>query len=126
MKIAILEELAALNPNLEEELEKSIDEQLAVFKTGEKYDYVRDLKDAHKSAFQLSKAEQIFDTIPDHHFWDIKVPLMRKEYQELNPYNPFRAEPFNSFFDHRDYEEYLERKEKQENLRNGVSLYRRY
>lgn len=126
LKIALLQELAALNPGYEEELEKTLDEQLAVFKTGQAYDFVNDIHDAHKPAMAKSRAEQIFDTIPDHYFWDIKTPLTRPEYQDVNPYNPFRAEPFNSFFDERDYEEYIERKEKQENIKNGVSLYRRY
>ncbi len=44
----------------------------------------------------------------------------------MNPYNPFRAYPYTSFFDLRENEEYNDRRHKKENLRDAVSLYRRY
>jgi hypothetical protein len=66
------------------------------------------------------------DTIPEHAFWDIKIPQVGDEKKFMNPYNPFRAYPFSSFFDYRQYEEYMDRKTLKNNLVDGLSTYRRY
>lgn len=47
---------------------------LGAFLEGEKYDFTRDLTDAYKSSMQTTTEEKIFNTIPDHVFWDIKTP----------------------------------------------------
>lgn len=84
------------------------------------------MRDAFKNDIEKPLAEKIFDTIPAHYFWDIKTPRQKPVSLIKNPYNPFRQYPFESFFDHRSYEEYMDRREKKENLRDGLSLYRRY
>lgn len=58
-----------------DEFNKVLDEELSVFKEGEKYDYIKDIKDAYKQSLAKSQVEKILDTIPEHAFWDIKVPL---------------------------------------------------
>lgn len=84
------------------------------------------MKSAFRESLAKSRAQKIFETIPDHVFWDIKKPLTKEPDAHKNPYNPFRQYPFNSFFDLRDYEEYNERRHKKQNIRDAVSLYRRY
>lgn len=122
----MLQEMEALNPAGMDEMEEVFSKELFVFQEGEKYDYLKDIKDAYSDSLAKSRAEKIFETIPDHHFWDIKTPLTRKLHHINNPYNPFRPYPFSSFFELRDYEEYIDRKEKGENIKTGISLYRRY
>lgn len=55
-------------------MDKLLEKELAVFKTGERYNFSKDMKDAYKSHLKLSMEEKIFKTIPDHYFWDIKKP----------------------------------------------------
>lgn len=86
-----------------------LDQELAIFKEGEKYDFVKDLKHAHKESIETSTANKIFKTIPDHVFWDIKKPFRDAlENTTTNPWNPARKREFDSFFDQRSYEEWLE------------------
>ena len=63
-----------VSPFTADEFQKILDKELSVFKEGEKYSYVKDLKEAYRHGLAKSSAEKIFDTIPDHAFWDIKVP----------------------------------------------------
>lgn len=109
-----------------DEFEEILDKELSVFKNGAKYDFVTDLKDAFSKSLSKPAAVSILETIPDHAFWDIKVPQVPTEQRYMNPYNPFRKYPYSSFFEHRDYEEYLIRKERKPNTADGVSLHRRY
>ena len=46
LKIALLNELQALNPHAIEDFEKKMDEEFSVFKEGNNYNYVKDLKEA--------------------------------------------------------------------------------
>lgn len=55
-----------------------ISDSLSTFKNGEKYDFVRDLKDSYGDSLKMTTEEQIFKTIPDYIFWDIKKPLTKK------------------------------------------------
>jgi len=126
LKIALVQELQAVDPAALDEFERVLNQELQVFKDGEQYDYLKDLKDAFSETLSKPKNLQIFETIPDNFFWDIKTPLVKREYGNPNPYNPFRKYPFESFFDFRDFDEYNERRKLQHNLRSGVSLYRRY
>ena len=74
MRTAVYREIEKFNAEEYEASLKYLDEQLSVFKEGEKYDYVKDLKDAFKDGLSRSTADKILDTIPLHAFWDIKVP----------------------------------------------------
>ncbi len=51
-----------------------MDEEFSVFKNGQEYDYVTDLRDGFKNSLKKPLARRIFETIPDHVFWDIKKP----------------------------------------------------
>lgn len=84
------------------------------------------MKNAYKNSLQKSAAQRIFETIPDHVFWDIKKPFIEEQQKILNPYNPFRKYPFDSFFDLRNYEEYMDRRNYKQNINDSVSLSRRY
>jgi hypothetical protein len=103
-----------------------IDEEMKVFKGEEKYDFVKDIKGAYSNTLQKSRIEQIFETLPDHVFWDIKKPLVEYENPDFNPYNSWRDYPFETFFDSREFEEYRERQDRKRNIRDSVSTYRRY
>ena len=78
---------------------------MAIFKAGEKYDYVKDMKNAHSEGLKTSTANKILKTIPDHAFWDIKKPYKDALVSTVtNPWNPARRYQHDSFFDQRDYE----------------------
>lgn len=77
LRIALLEEMEQNSPFTADEFNQILDQELSVFKDGEKYDYVKDLKDAFKEGLSKPAAEKIFDTIPEHVFWDIKVPQVK-------------------------------------------------
>jgi len=127
-RLAMLQELEEGNAYFSiEEFHKVLDKEFAVFKEGEKYDYVKDLKEAYKSSLKQTKEDRIFDTIPDHVFWDIKKPQnSKKTILPKNRYNPFRGKEFDSFFQMRDFEEYMDRQAKKENKNDAVSLFRRF
>lgn len=109
-----------------EKMHEQLDKELGVFKKGEKYDVVKDLKDAYADSMATSTEQKIFDTIPAHYFWDIKRPLSKPTFTRENRYNPFRGKEYDNFFEQRDAEEYFERQEKKTNVRDSVSLHRRY
>ena len=109
-----------------DEFNDVLDQELSVFKANESYDYVRDMKDAYSESLSKSAAHRIFETLPDHVFWDIKKPQVPEEQKHMNPYNPFRKYPYSTFFEMRDFEEFMDRRHKKPNLRDNISLYRRY
>jgi len=92
-----------------DDFEKILVKELGVFKDGEKYDFVKDLKDAYKNSLKTTTEDKILATIPDHVFWDIKKPLQKKAIIPKNRYNPFRGREYDNFFEMRDSEEYLDR-----------------
>lgn len=86
------------------------------------------MKDAFAGGLKKSAVQKIFDTIPEHVFWDIKIPHNTggSEQRYMNPYNSFRKYPVESFFDAQATEEYMDRRTKKNNLVDGISTYRRY
>lgn len=73
-----------------------------------------------------STSDKIFKKMPAHVFWDIKKPRGQpKQEMYLNPYNPARKYPFESFFDMRSHEEWLHTKEAQRNLKQNISRHTR-
>lgn len=109
-----------------DEFHASVDQELAIFQKGERYDYVKDLKDAYKDSLKATSEQRIFDTIPDHVFWDIKKPQRDPAYKRDNRYNTFRGREFENFFEMRDAEEYLDQSVHHANRNNSVSSFRRY
>jgi len=126
LRMALLDEMEESTPFTAEDFGELLDRELGVFKTGEKYDFVRDVKDAFAGSLEKTAADKILETIPDHAFWDIKTPVKADPQRFMNPYNSFRKYHTSSFFDAREYEEYMDRRKLKQNLRDGVSTYRRY
>lgn len=126
MRDALIAELESNSPFTADEFQDVLDREFSVFKNGEKYDFVKDLKEAFGPAQARPAADRIMDTIPDHAFWDIKTPVTADPQKFMNPYNPFRQYHVSSFHDAREYEEYMDRRNKKENLNDGVSTRRRY
>jgi len=99
--------------------------ELGVFEENE-YNFTRDLKSAYRRSLKSSTEAKIFDTIPDHYFWDIKAPQMHKDVVRKNRYNPFRGREFSDFFEMRGSERYMQRIHMKTNLNDSTSIYRRY
>lgn len=73
---ALQEELQTDSVGLNiEDFNKVLEDEFNVFQKGEKYNYVKDLKSAYKNSLKLTSEQKIFATIPDHVFWDIKIPM---------------------------------------------------
>lgn len=128
--MALIKDFEDNEPEVAKEWSKILDRQFAVFKEGEEYNYVKDLKHAYKNSLRVPLAEQIMKTIPDHAFWDIKKPLQKDIYEnermKINQFGPLRPYPFDNFFQERDFLEYRWRMTKKDNIRDAVSTYRRY
>lgn len=128
-RLAMLQELEEGNAGFNvEDFHASLDKELGVFAKGEKYSFVKDLKDAHRSSLTTNLEDKILDTIPDHVFWDIKKPInQRKDITTNgNRYNPFRGREYDNFFEMRDSEDYKERMETKRNVNDSISMFRRY
>jgi hypothetical protein len=126
-RMAIIQELEENKAIFKaDDFEKILVKELGVFKNGEKYDYVKDLKDAYKNSLKTTSEEKILATIPDHVFWDIKKPLQKRNIIPKNRYNTFRGREYDSFFEMRDVEAYQDRMHKKDNINDHVSMYRRY
>lgn len=91
-----------------EEWDKILAREFDTFKSGEKYDYVTDLRRTFDTEVATPTARKIFKRLPSYVFWDIKKPV-EKNYDEmyLNPYNTARKYPYESFFDMRRHEDWL-------------------
>ena len=101
------------------------EEELSVFKKGEKYQFSKDLADAYKNSLKTSTEQKIFDRIPDYYFWDIKKPnLPFKPFTRKNKHNPFRGREHRDFFEMRATEQYFDSQELMDNLNPSVSTYR--
>lgn len=74
LRIALMEEIQANDLPLDQ-WNDMLDKELSIFKSGEKYDYVKDLQDAYQEGLKTPLAIKILDTIPAHYFWDIKTPI---------------------------------------------------
>lgn len=116
-RIQLMEDLEADNVSLEKWNEIMCNE-LGVFKGGEKYDYVTDIRRQFDPSLATSKIDKIFETIPEHVFWDIKKPLDRHQEEVLreNQYNPTRQHYANDFFDLRATEEWRRNRDTKRDL----------
>ena len=74
LRMALLDEMEKASPFSEDEFNAILDKEFSVFKNGEEYDYVKDMRDAFATSLERPVAERILDTIPEHVFWDIKTP----------------------------------------------------
>lgn len=126
LRIALISELEQNSPLTIDEFNSVLDKEFSVFKEGEKYDFVKDMRDAFAAGLERPAIDRIMDTIPDHAFWDIKLPQQEDPQRFMNPYNSFRQYHISTFFDAREYEEYMDRRNKKNNLRDSISTRRRY
>lgn len=90
LRIALLEEMEANSPFTVDEFNEVLLNEFSVFKDGEKYSFVKDMKDAFQESLRKPAAERILDTIPEYVFWDIKTPQVEDPKRFMNPYNSFR------------------------------------
>lgn len=73
-RLAIMSELADDSNAISlDKFDEVFDKELGAFLKN-KYDYIRDMKDAYKNSLNTNAEQRIFKTIPDHVFWDIKTP----------------------------------------------------
>ena len=109
-----------------EEGDKILAREFNTFAEGEKYDYATDLRRTFDSAVATPLETKIFKRIPKHVFWDIKKPLTghQKDFF-INPYNPARKYPFETFFDMRNHEEWLQSREEKRNITANISRHTR-
>jgi hypothetical protein len=126
LRMALLDDMENNSPFNADEFNEILDKEFSVFKDGEKYEFVKDLKDAFKNGLEKTTNDKILDTIPEYVFWDIKTPTVRDPQRFMNPYNPFRQYHVSSFFDSREYEEFMDRRTRKTNQNDGVSTRRRY
>ena len=108
-----------------DDFDKVLDKELGTF-IDQRYDYVKDLKDAYKSSLKTTAEQKIFATIPDHVFWDIKTPKKAPALIRTNRYNPFRGREYANFFEMRDQEAYMDSQERKDNRNSSISMFRRY
>lgn len=105
-----------------EEWDKILAREFDTFKSGEKYDYVTDLRRTFDTEVATPMSQKIFKKLPNHLFWDIKKPLAEGNKEMfLNPYNTARKYPYESFFDMRRHEDWLTSKEEQRNTHANIS-----
>ena len=124
IRIAMFDAMESAGIDIEE-WDKILSREFNTFQEGEKYDYATDLRRTFDEGVSTSTASKIFKKIPAHVFWDIKKPQGTEQDFYINPYNPARKYPYQSFFDMRNHEEWLKDKEENRNLRNNVSKYNR-
>ncbi len=103
-----------------------VNNKLGILKEGEEYSFVDDMKDAYRKSLSKSLATQIFETIPDHVFYDIKAPLKSTTSYNMNPFNPARPKNAYTFFEHRRTWEYLDEKHRYSNVKTSISRHKRY
>lgn len=106
--------------------EEMMDRELSVFKQGEKYSYVKDMRDAFDQGVSSTTVSKILATIPSHVFWDIKKPQHSEHNFNTNPYNPARQYPYDNFFEQRAYDQYLHDRAHNTKLADNVTRHRQY
>lgn len=84
------------------------------------------MRNAYSTHLQKTTAEKIISTIPDFVFWDIKKPLTPEEDHHAHPYHPGRSVSNTDFFSMRKNEDWLHRKAQKQNVRNEISIHKRY
>lgn len=113
----------------QEELERSLEQELNVFQKDKKYDFTEDLRDAYSRSLQVPVEKRILDKIPDHVFWDIKTPQTREFDDPIirkGRYNPIRGREADSYFMMRDNEEYFHSQHQKNYLNDACTHFRRY
>ena len=92
MRVQLLTEMEDVGIDAEA-MEQAMIDELAIFKDGSKYSFVHDLREGFDDGLRVSAADKIFDTLPDHVFYDIKKPAVQYAEIHRNKYNPARKDP---------------------------------
>ena len=95
-----------------EAFENALISEIHIFQDGQEYNFVEDLRSGFDEGLREPMAKKIFDTLPDHVFYDIKKPLIANDDSFWNKYNPARAHPNSSFFEMRSNADYHMRQTK--------------
>lgn len=125
LRVALMEEIQANHLPMDQ-WNDMLDKELSIFKQGEKYDYVKDLQDAYQAGLSKPLSEKILDTIPAHHFWDIKKPIESEEEVFMNHYNPARKVANSDFFEFRSQAAWMKERSEKRLLKPAVSQERNY
>lgn len=125
LRVALLDEINAQGLDTES-WDAILDKELSVFKQGEKYSYVKDMREGFDQGVSTTTVEKIFQTLPAHVFWDIKKPLSGEYETYMNPYNPARKYHGESFFDIRNTDQWMHDRAVNDKLKSNISRYRRY
>jgi len=124
MRVTILTEMESAGIDTDA-LNEMMAKELNIF-NGEEYSFTKDLREGYDAGLSTSAADKIFDTLPDHVFWDIKRPLGKTPDTYWNQYNSARKIPNTNFFDMRNTERYFRMQKTHNNTIASVSYYRKY
>lgn len=126
LRIILHEEMTSTQDLPIDQWNAYLDKELSVFKEGQRYDYVRDLQDAYKEGLRTPLAKKILRTVPNHYFWDIKVPRDQEQEMHMNEYNPARQVHGSDFFDIRTNYAWMNERERLMKLTPSVSQHMNY
>ena len=101
-------------------------EKVGPFEEGEEYSTVKDMKDAYQRSLSRPMKDEIFDQIPEHAFYDIKVPLKKARIGRINQYNPVKPKTSFTFFEFRNSSAFFLDREKKSNTRDALSEHINY
>lgn len=103
-------------------------DKLNIFQEDEEYNLVKDMQDGFKKSLSKTTYDRLFDQLPEHVFWDIKVP--RDPPQGTRPpigkYNPLKPYQYLSFLDFKYDDEYFYRRIHNPNLDEHKRINKHY
>lgn len=124
MRVSLLTEMEEAGISTED-FNEMLAKELNIF-NGDEYSFTKDLREGFDAGVSTSTADKIFDTLPDHVFWDIKRPLKEDPESYWNKYNNARAPAGTSFFEMRSTERYFRSQKIKDNSLANISYYRKY
>jgi len=99
--------------------------ELNIF-SGDDYSFTKDLREGFNDGVSTSAADKIFDTLPDHVFWDIKKPVRDDPESYWNKYNNARSVSATNLFEMRSTERYFRGQKLKNNTHNNISYHAKY
>lgn len=124
MRVSLLSEMENAGISTED-FNDMLAKELDIF-NGDEYSFTKDLREGFDAGLATSTADKIFDTLPDHVFWDIKRPLNEDPESYWNKYNNARAPAGTNFFEMRSTERYFRSQKLHDNQHANISYYRKY
>jgi len=71
---------------------------------------VSDLQRGFSKTLSKPEKDRLFDKLPEHVFWDVKVPLFNRPDMLINRFNPLKTYQYGSFLDFKYDDEYFFRR----------------